>query len=118
MSPELAALEPLIVAHELTHYAVARTLGYRPRVALRGHWYNPRVSVAIAVPAGGMPRVHDVAIAASAPAMNLAVGLVLLAIGLDLAAAASVLLALCSLAPIPHPAQDGWRIIQAIRPRR
>ncbi len=117
MTGELASVDLLIVAHELTHYATARTLGYRPRIGLRGR-YVWRFSVRIAVPAGGMPRAHELLIAGSAPLLNVALTLPLLLAGLPLLAGASFLLACCSLLPVPHPAQDGWRIIQAIRPRR
>lgn len=117
MSPQLASVELLIVAHEAAHYAVAYSLGYSPRIRIRGR-YCPRISVGFITPAEGLPRRHDIAIAASAPLLNLALCPVLLAVGLDLAAAASLILACCSLLPIPLQCQDGWRILQAVRRRR
>lgn len=116
MSAQLALVEALIVAHELAHLATARALGYRPRVRLRGR-YCPRISVGIIAPTGGIPRAHDVAIAAAAPLLNIALVLPLAALHLPLAAGGSAILAACSLLPIPHRAQDGWRILQALRRR-
>lgn len=104
----------LMAAHEAAHLAVARLLGYRVAVRLRGR-YVKRVSAGVWVPdGGGMPPGHDLLIALAAPLLNVALVLPLLALHAVTAATISAALAVATLLPVPHPAQDGWRALRAL----
>lgn len=103
----------LMAAHEVAHLGVARLLGYRVAVRLRGR-YVKRVSAGVWVPDGGMPPSHDLLIALAAPLLNVALVLPLLALHAVTAATISAALAVATLLPVPHPAQDGWRALRAL----